>query len=476
VTRINVANTEQTFNTLDFSVQENGGNLDASRSDGGSPQITATILDYATSSRLMDDLITISDDKRGTMVGTVRGLSASNGVLTITGDSYLSLLNTYRSVPPMNSANFGAYINSLFSYLGITVSVSVQSAIASHVFPFPGFVGNVYDQLKALCAARNYEMTVDSGIRFRASRANVLDESNGSDSGYSLNSQQSAQQIVVNYKNYSTYGNFNAYPPIGSDPASISPITVNANEIVVQTFPIAGTAASVSQPVVVDSITLGSTNQYAVIGNDGLPITAAQWIADGGNLSVRVLPDDPSQIEVTVTGPRTTSLSPYRIAESSGNNYNALYIRAQGVASSPGSVTINTGAPANVTSEQIGVTVDNPYISTLADAYTNGMIVAANYAGPQYTVSGSSSTFKSPSNGGLILGFGTGNRLLRKDANFIVTSTSTGPSEVQYGAALDTLFDDFNAVWTGTTFDTFNTQWVGYTFTEMTPIPLRRTV
>jgi hypothetical protein len=465
------------FPLTDYSVQESGGNLDASKLDGGIPQITATILDYKGSSRLMDDLVVLTDDLRGTIKGTVRGLTGSDAILTVQADSPMALLNTFRTVPPINASNFGAYVNALMSTLGLTarLPVSVDAGISGDVFPFVGFTGNVYDQLKSLCAARRYVMQMRGDtLYFHAARKDVLDENSRQNATYSLNSQQSAERVVINYQNYSAYGNFNAYPPEGSNPSELTPISVNAGEVVVQTYQISGTAASVSQPVAVDSITLGSTNQYAIVGNDGLPVPAAQWTAQGGKVTVRVLASDPSQIEVTVRGASNRVLAPYRLAESSGNNYSALYIQAQGYSKSPKSLTVYTGASPNATSEVVGVTVDNPYISTRADAFTAAPIIAAYYAGPVYTINDSASKLDNPTTG-FSLGATVGNRLARADAKFIVTNTASTAAGVQYSAILDTTIGDFNTVWAGETFADFNAQWTGYTFGEMTPIPLRRT-
>lgn len=465
------------YNVIDYSIQEDGGNLDASKLDGGVPQLTATITDFPTSQRLMDDLVTLSDDLRGSLTGIVRSVTRSNGLATITADSALTLLNTYRSVPPFPNSGFQTYLINLFSYLGVdsTLSLFVDAGIASDVFAYPGFVGNVFDQLKQLCSARGYVMNVSGlTLTIRPARAYTLDESQRTDSGDSLNSQQSAQQIVVNYQNYSAYGTFAAYPPPGSDPAELSPITVNAGERVVQTFQMNGTASSVNQPVAVNAIVLGATNQYAIIGNDSLPVTAAQWLAQGGSVTARVLPDDSSVVEITVIGARNTALAPFRLAESSGNNYSALYISATGYSKDPKSVTIETGAPPGVTSEKVGITVANPYISSAADAYTRGMIVAANYAGPTYTTNDGAARLKNASFSNASVAFSVGNRLVRNDVNLIVTSVNTNAGGVSYNANLDTIMNDFNTKWSGQTFNTFNTQWSGYTFTEMTPIPLRR--
>lgn len=478
--RLNNDANEQ-FMLADYAVQEDGGNLDASKLDGGASQITFSLKDYPASSRLMDDSVTLTDDPRGSVQGTVRGLSGSNGVLSGTADGVLSLLNLYKAVPPPPAVTttFGAYAAWLINtYLGLGQTVFVSSSISGDSFPFPGFVGNVFDQLKMLCAARKYTMVARSKtITFEPARNAVLTETTRDSSSYSLSTQQAAQQIVVNYKNYTANGNFAAYPPVGSDPADLSPITVNAGETVVQTYSISGTASSVSQPVARDTITLGGTNQYAIIGNDGLPVSAAQWTAGGGKVTARVLPADPSQIEVTVRGMTNKTLAPYRLAESSGNNYSALYIQAQGYGTTPKSITINTGAAPAATSEIVGTTVDNPYINTLADAYTTGLITAAYYAGPTYSINDTAARLINPTStpgADQSFGFLVGNRLLRTDAGFIVTSTNITPGSMSYQAVLDTMISDFNTAWSGQTFDAFNNQWAGYTFTEMTPIPLRR--
>jgi hypothetical protein len=98
-------------------------------------------------------------------------------------------------------------------------------------------------------------------------------------------------------------------------------------------------------------------------------------------------------LDITIVGAKdpTKKLSPFRIAMSSGSggDYNSLHITGTGVTWDKKMITLRTGVTNMTSSTDVGVTVDNPFISTLGQAYSLGAKTAQAYAGINYTRTGS---------------------------------------------------------------------------------------
>lgn len=516
----------QKANISSYSVQEDATTNDVSNFEGGAGQVTFTVSDFKDSHTMLGDVVTLTDGSRGRFQSVVRGLSGTDGDLTITGDSAISRLNMWTTSRPFQGT-LGVYIAALFNLAGSAPGVAgyrVDPSISDREIVAPGFVGNLWDHMKMFLSSQQVELAqvynylVVRPLRtIDAFRERTITES------YSLDNQTTAQKVEITYYNHKWGGLQEVYPVPGED---AQPLVVNANQAIVQDFRINGSLLAVSQPDVQAYVNnasyAGTFGVYAVAGNDGLPITPAQWTSRGGKLSVAIT-EDPSVIRVTVAGADIPNLSPFRIAMTAGTSsyYNSLRITGVGTTWDKKVLTLTTGAPLSATGETVGVTVDNPYIDSLAQAYTTGLVVAGAYSGPAYTVTGStyslnrpnaddsviSSTFAdyNAANPGQtfsafntewsgssfqifndhwtsqaqnrfsnqLFGQGVGARLRKGDAYFRIDSTTTGPSSVDYSAKLDTTFGDFATALSGKTFENFNAIHAGKTFGDFAPVPLR---
>lgn len=489
---------KDTSNIKSFSVQEDATPIDPSSSSGGVGQITVGLDDFPDAPRLIGDLI-LTDGSRGKTSGTIRTVTNTDGSLTLTADSALGMFNTDRTVAP-HVGTLGTAIQFYCDLVGIQNDVFVDSDISSRAVTYPGWTGNVWVGIKQIMAKEQIEMAlVFDRISVRSLRKLTINKDRKTTDGLSVDNNNAAQSVEVYYYNH-TYGTQREVFPLRGESQQPS-FTVNAGETITVTQQLNASMISVNQPLVQDFVANtsfnGTNGVYSVVGNDGLPVTAAQWTAQGGLLSVRIT-DNPSIIEISLTGPNNRALSPYRIGMSSGgsNIYNSLHITGTAVVWDKQLLTLTTGVPSSKTSVEIGATVDNPFISTLSDAYNAGVWAAASHAGLNYTVSGSAfnvnragqgrdliqatiSDFNTAYPYGTLISafnsmwasqtiadfndywldqvdllwenqlFGnvTGARVLNKDANFRVVSATTTESAVQYGAALDTVVGDFNDEW-----------------------------
>lgn len=470
-----------------YTVQEDATTIDPSNFFGGAGQITVPMAEKVDTREFFTAQLTLTDSEMGQTVGTVRGMETSNYGLTITADSILGLLNADHQVLPQYTT-FSAAMMHYFGQVDLNGQLDIDATLGTRPVLFPGYTGNLWDMLKQIFVAEQVDVSlVDGYIRLRPIRQRVLSTAYYTQTGWTLNNQNTAKKVRVHYYNnrYETQGEVYPVPPTPvmpqdreSAPAQSEPqvYNVDAGERMTFTVQMNASLLSVNQPTCVDFVEnrsyAGTNGVYAVSGNDGKPITAAQWTAQGGSLTVRILPEDSTQIEVTITAPEASDYAPYRIAMTAGTGsyYNSLHITGTGVFTEDRYVDLVTGATSATTGEEIGAEVTNPYISTLAQAYTIGARAAAAYA-LQYQVKGSGRQFVK---GASMLGNVAGGRLQDGDTMFRVDTATQTPDLASVDASLDTIMADFNAkVPAGTTMKEFSTRWYGKTMLDFSVAPLK---
>lgn len=273
-------------------------------------------------------------------------------------------------------------------------------------------------------------------------------------------------------------GTYLEFTPIATENMQI--LSINAGETISYEVQLNAWVTAVNQPVAVDLVgpeertDLGA---YCVVGADGLPVTAAQWTGQGGKLVVS-LTDDPSVIKVEVTAPPIdillgtdggNRLSPYSIAAASGDNtlYNSLHITGVGLRFNKQELTLPTGVNSNVTIEEIGVTVDNPWVSNIEKAYDIGVRAAQAWAGPTYTFS-EGTTSKRHALRNVV-----GSRFNGDNVKFRIESASGSSAGVRCAGISDTTFEDFNTSATGLTFTAWAAATTGLSFDQWATVPLK---
>jgi len=368
------------------------------------------------------------------------------------------------------TGTFRQAISYYMGLVGITSSLSIENSIGNRPVAYPGWVGNVWDNLKQILSAEQVEIAVvmDSVfVRHLRTRTATLKRSTTLSRG--INKQSVSKMIEVFWYNNRTINNGEVYP-VPSEKEAPSPAQVDANGITTFTVQMDASLSSVNQPVCVDWVDdmdySGTQGVYSVAGSDGKPVTAAQWTAQGGSVVVRIT-DDPSVLEVTVRGASDTDIAPYKIAMTSGNFYNSLHITGAGVAWSAESTLLRTGATNSVTGQDVGVTVENRYIDTYEKALSAGQQTSKNYS-VTHTISGSVQSVDNQ-----IFGNTAGARIRVKDAYYRVNSVTVSPGGTTFDGTEDTTMSDFASVWAGKPATAFSEYWTGKTMLEFATTPLR---
>ena len=452
-----------------FSITEDATTIDPASKTGGVGQINAEVNANSETKYAINGNMTLTTDYGATHQAKVLTVDTSNGDATLSADSLLGRTVSDHQVPPFN----GTLRNAFTTYLArVGLVPTFHASVPSTTVALPGWNGNLWDYLKDLLVAYRLEIaTVGSQIVVRPVGTTTLDTRNLLSESTSITRQDAAKQIEVFWYNNTWRTNGECYPGVDDDILTMPVFSVGAGEVLTTTVAISASLQTVNQPTCVDLVAAGdysgTVGRYSVAGNDGNLITAAQWIARGGQLRVRILPDDPHTLEITVVGMDDETAAPYAIGVNGVNNalYNSLHITGTGTFTNPESAVLDTGSTDADTGEAIGVTVENPFISTKGQALSLGLKSAQN-KNLQMSWSGSRASGA--------LGTTAGARFRQEDAVYRVDSAGFSPDGVSLSASLDTLASDFDAVWSGATNAQFNTVWAGRLAGDFDLAPLRR--
>lgn len=408
--------TPKPYEALDFSVDEAATPLAAGDSSGqvGTFSVTIATPTLAGSSRSVNSLlqsigpsyfighdVRIFDSKKGFTLGTIDSadVSRDGGTTTFSGTSRVGELNVYG----IQAQPFIGTLSQAFSYYlglaGITTDLFVDDSISSRAVVFPGWTGELWFHLKQMAIAQDCDISLVSGvillrpIRQRVASKNRDTSRNGS---YSTNSL--AQSIEIYQYNNRAISNELVYPP-GGWTSDVEVFNVNAGETSEYTLQLSASVSSIQPPVMQTFVAqdYSASSVYTVVADDGLPVEPAAWQAYGGGFDLRVN-DDTTSLTLTLrgatglptsSGVEATNFSVALGSDVTGNRYSTLRVTGSGVAFSKVKKTVRTGVPATKTATEVGVTIDNPFISTTNDLYRAGTRAAKNYAGavPSLTTS-----------------------------------------------------------------------------------------
>lgn len=380
----------------------------------------------------------LTDNTNGYASGLIVGVAARDGKLSVDIDTELAFAVAEVTVPPVRGT-IEACVRAWFAVVGVTDGFYFDPALPATVFSFPGWRGDLWVELKQLLAVHTLDLSVTSGmITIRPARQRELVRYRDTGSGWDIAPHDVARKIEIYfYENvWSTTGIIYPVDGRGIDEPTIS---ANFGESTITNVKMNATLQGISQPTAQLSDTFPNVaSTYTVIDKDGVQVTPQEWDNTGGSITAVIDPLDPSVVIITTRGMDNEARSPYRIATMINENaYPSLVIVGTGTFTKKTLVTLPTGADEKLITSDIGITVDNRYISTRQEAYDLGLRTARKYAGPDMGISFSAWRVNA-------VGAADGKRQLT--------------------------FAEFNAEWdtrnAGATFDTFNTYWSGKTFND----------
>lgn len=521
-----------------FSATEQAVPLDPSSTAGNVGTLTVGLVEESGSRLLYENTVKLEDNYRGKLEGQITQVTSNDsrwannpdlqwgedGVLGLDIADKMNLLVVDRRAYPFTGTLAEAIIYYL-SLVGIDSAneYKIDETLEEIDVDLPGWYGEVWLNLKRLAIAYNLDISQVSGyVYFRPIRQYEAVIARDSQRQWSIGAGKMAASIEMTYFN-NVYREDTLVYPLGGwseniDDASGFMGALEAGETQVKTIPTPNVSLlSIEQPVVQNFVDRyeNDSSVYAAIGGDGLPITAAQWIAGGGSLTVEI-GEDTQSIVVTVRAPEAVEFAPYTIAVGSGNGntYNSLRLVGTGVIQTPVTKTYVTGVPEDKVSQDVIQINDNEFITDVDQFHLLMSRALAAYSLPAQKVSTTASYINKRGQTGEIVSqtinyvdayysgytidqvdamwagdsiddntaffqnmlidnfdnqvFGNlgGTRVPLRDNYYRITNASVTPSTLSYDAEYDTLLDDFDSKYVGKTINEVDSLFSGYTLDE----------
>lgn len=455
-----------------YSFSVNVPSMDPTDTNGSSGAISFSTGPLKMPQQYHNKPFTLSDSRFGSIKGRVSEVSFGSGSVTFTAETVFQRLTATSTIPPQFGQSTLDSMNVVLALGGF----SCDGLNDANTDIFPGWYGSILSYVQMFCVARSLEYALDGDtLHFRPIRQNAYSDSLKAIS-YALNGQNLAQGVDVSEYTYTTGDDIEFLPFAAQDEPQV--LTVETDGKIIYDVKINGWVNTVNQPTQVGLVgpeTQDGTNgTYCVSGNDGIPVTVAHWTESGGKVEVEKT-NDPSVLRLIVSGPSAVymadgvdTLSPYSIAASAGdgNYYNALHVTGNGIRYTKKVHRFFTGATSEVTIEETGSAVENPFLSTRSAAYDVGVRAAQAYAGPTHTMTADTAVVAEYTD---LLGmlFNSGQGTI-----FRVQDVTVTPSGESVAGSMDTTIADFNTTWAGKTIADFNTAWSGHTFGSFAVGPL----
>jgi hypothetical protein len=510
------------WNAGAFSVTEEATPLDPSDSTGAVGQFTVAIPPTPETKLVRQKRLDLEDGTRGTTVGTIRSLAVTPTATTLTADSRLSALNVVRQVNPVN----GTFEQAILYYLGlcgITTAIFIDEDLKQRPFISRGWNANVWDELKKMATARQFEISlVSDNIVVRKPRAVTAVRHRDSQVSFSLDDTDLAQSVEVYWYEKTWRNGYIAYPEGGWDD-EVQVINVDAGETIEMNIPLKSSLISLEQPVAVSRVDRDHVNSsvYAVSGNDGKIIPPAQWLDGGGSLTVSI-GEDLRSIDLKIVGSSEELYAPFKIAMPSGPSdfYSSLRIVGTGVFVEENLLTYLTGLDNDTAPNEIGATIKNENIGSYEDAFRMAMIAGGRFSGGQQAISvttnginraGETGSYRYPTLDEADAEYGArtlagvdalwptqtldqvsdwwiakvrtdfanqafgniaGARVFDDGAVYRIRSATTSPSSISHRAERDVLLTDADQAWATQTLAAMDVAWAGLTLDQVDVRPL----
>lgn len=386
-----------------FSVKESSTPLASSDSTGAVGSFTISIAtgeDPAQWLMTKGSPISFSDSRRGLISGSVQGIDPdyASGQTAFTCLSRLAELNVYnvRAMPFVGT--LGEALRYYFGLADVTERIEIHADIAKIPVVILGWQGELWFKLKQFAAAYSFEIALISDIIVvRPIRTRIAISDRDASRAVSAPGTQLAYSVEVYYYDARPLNRSLVYPQDGWNP-EVSIITVTAGETVEHDLSGDFSLLEVEQPVCVYEVTpeYNASSVYTVVGNDGIPVTPSAWTGAGGGVFLQIS-DDSEKLTAIITAPKGLpdingkELTSFSLAMSSGpseGRYSSLRVVGSGIVYRKEKLTFKTGVPRDRAPQEVGITIDNPCITSKQTAFDVGVRTATRYNGLTLSLGG----------------------------------------------------------------------------------------
>lgn len=402
--------------------------------------------------------VSVTDTDRGYITGTVNSVRRDDsGAYTFTCVSRLGVLNVYN----VQAQPFVGTLADAFAYYlslaNVSTGFDVDDSIADREVVFPGFFGELWYYLKQMCVSQGAEISlVNDEIVLRPLRTKTLPAGREISRGTERGVATLAQSVEVYKYNNREIEDELVYPPGGWTP-EVKVLNVNAGEEAEYTLELSASVSEIRLPEMVENVppSWNSTSVFTVVADDGLPVSPAAWTANGGRVEITIS-DDTTHLDVklrgatgipTSEGVAATNFALALASDTSGNQYSTLRIVGTGVAFNKQVVKFRTGVTPQQAPTEVGVTIDNPFLSTTDDVYSAGTRAASRFSGPVSTLSATVLTSRTPNGTDDAYGVVSGARLYDplSHRHYRVRTSSIGREDIAVTTEDDLTWGDMVA-------------------------------
>ena len=374
-----------------YSVDEESTPVDIADTTGATGRFSISSFSMTTllAKRSRRKAVTLEDRSQGTTQGIISTPARSDGTTVLNASSRMTLLAVQRTAQPF-TGTLGDYFIYLLSLVGITSNYVIDASLSSIPVTVPGWQGDVWFHMKKLLPIVGAEASlVSNNIVLRPLRGRVTVDKRDISFDWSVDDTNLARSVEGYYYNNQYKTNALAYPN-GGWSTDVQVYQVDAGEVIEFDIPLEASLASVVQPVSQNFVGRYdvSASVYSVMSSDGFPYSAAQWDDEGGKIEV-VINEDTRSLTVKITGSRNEQYAPFRIAATAGpsDNYSSLRILGEGVFFDKVLVNIPTGVSPDLTSEEVGVTIENEFITTQTQLFDRMIWTLGRFNGSRQTIS-----------------------------------------------------------------------------------------
>jgi hypothetical protein len=508
---------------ISYTYSEDVSNLSPDSISGGSGQITISAIKQDDSvdfkkapALLINNTMSLVDSDSGEIEFQVKKVSTSEDLLTMTGRTVEARMNVTKVAQPIGGSS--AYADTLQEAIEYYCSLAdispdfdadLLALVSVKQVNFIGWEGNLWEQLKLLCASTSasatedipMEMSIDiNTLKFRIAKNRTIDlATNASDISVEVDNFDASKMVKVTMYETRYASNEVVNEDNSQDEdlgfirkASIrDQLQVDAGQTIIKRFKIDASLETVNNPYIVSTISAipytGLTGEYVVVGSDDLPISPAQWTGQGGSLEVS-LTENPNEIQIKITAPQASqleqagvpgaySLAPYKIGteSSGGTDYPAMYITGTGVFFKRFTQAFYTGAADEYTASLEETEIDSPFITSRMELASRGIAAAQAIAGPSVKISISNQS-------DIVMNSTIGSLMDYDRSKYRIDSaTFSAADKTATGTSVSPL-PEFNTIWSGKTFADFATTMgtasdtESISFNEFTIIPLNKDI